>query len=67
LEKTASEAIAGFYITTVNYKEAVAILKARFGNKLIINKHMDGLLNMAPVYSLSSYLHLTYLSDLYLL
>ena len=52
LEKTASEAIAGLSITTANYEEAIAILKGRFGNKqMIINKHMEGLLNMAPVIS----------------
>jgi len=41
LEKTDSEAIAGLSISTANYEEAIAILKARFGNKqMIINKHM---------------------------
>ena len=50
LEKAASEAIAGLSVTTANYEEAIAILKGRFGNKqMIINKHMEGLLNMAPV------------------
>ena len=52
LEKVASEAIACLSITTANYEEAIAILRGRFGNKqMIINKHMEGLLNMAPVTS----------------
>ena len=52
LEKTASEATTGLSISTANYEEAIAILKARFGNKqMIIIKHMEGLLNMAPVTS----------------
>ena len=51
-KKTASEAIAGLSITSANYEEAISILKRRFGNKQIItNKHMEGLLNMAPVTS----------------
>lgn len=42
LESTASEAVAGLTLTSANYKEAVATLKRRFGNKqLIINRHMD--------------------------
>ena len=52
LEKTASEAIAGLAITNANYEEAITILKTRFGNKqMIVNKHTDDLINMAPVYS----------------
>ena len=52
LEKTASEVITGLPITTLHYEEAVTILKDRFGNKqMIINKHVEGLLNMAPVTS----------------
>lgn len=52
LEKTASEAIAGLAITNANYEEAISILETRFGNKqMIINKHMDDLINLAPVNS----------------
>ena len=52
LEKTAAEAIAGLAITNANYEEAITILKTRFGNKqMIVNKHMDDLINMAPVHS----------------
>ena len=53
LEKTASKAVQGLFLTTANYEEAIAILKSRFGNKqMIISKHMKSLLNMAPVSSL---------------
>lgn len=52
LEKTASEAVKGLSLTTANYEETIAILKSRFGNrKIIISKHMESLLNMAPVSS----------------
>ena len=35
-----------------NCEESFTILKTRFGNKqMIVNKHMDDLINMAPVYS----------------
>ena len=33
LEKSAAEAISGLTLTADNYKEAVSILKKRFGNK----------------------------------
>lgn len=52
LVKPATEAISGLSLTSANYEEAVAILKRRFGNKqLIINKHMDILLNISSVTS----------------
>ena len=39
-------------ITASNYEEAITLLKDRFRNKQkIINKHMKGLLNKAPVTS----------------
>ena len=39
-------------MTSMNYEEAVALLKKRFGNpQQIINKHMDELLNLEPVTS----------------
>ena len=42
IEHSASEAIAGLSLTASNYKEAVMILKKRFGNKqVIVNKHME--------------------------
>ena len=54
LEKSALEAIAGLALTGENYKEAIEILEARYGNKqLIINKHMDILLDVPAVQSLS--------------
>ena len=52
LESTAAEAIAGLTLTSANYEEAVATLKRRFGNKqLIVNHHMDLLLNLEAVSS----------------
>ena len=52
LVKSAYEAISGLSLTAANYDEAVAILKRRFGNKqLIINKHMETLLNINSVKS----------------
>lgn len=54
LEHTAKDAISGLTLTTVNYQEAVEILKRRFGSKQqIISKHMDILLNLDPVVSTS--------------
>ena len=52
LESTAAEAIAGLKLTSANYEEAVATLRRRFGNKqLIINRHMDLLLQLDSVTS----------------
>ena len=52
LVKSANEVISGLTLTAANYDEAVAILKRRFGNKqLIINKHMETLLNINSVKS----------------
>ena len=52
LELTAAESITGLTLTSANYEEAVAILKRRFGNtQLIMNKHMDTLLNLPAVNS----------------
>ena len=48
----ALEAISGLTLTGPNYDEAVTILEKRFGNKqLIVNKHMDHLLNADGVTS----------------
>lgn len=50
--KDFSEAIGALSVTAANYAEAIAILRGRFGNKqMIINKHIEGLLDMAPVTS----------------
>ena len=50
LKGPAADALAGLQQTSVNYSEAIAILKKRFGNKqLIISKHMDLLINVKPV------------------
>ena len=52
LESTAAESIAGLTLTSAKYEEAVATLKRRFGNtQLIVNKHMDTLLNLPAVNS----------------
>ena len=48
----ALEAISGLTLTDANYDEAIEILKKRFGNKqLIINKHMEKLLNIDSISS----------------
>ena len=52
LEHSAAGAIAGLSLTASNYDEDIAILKKRFGNKqVIINRHMEILLNQEPVTS----------------
>jgi len=52
LESAALEAITGLTTTEANYEEAVATLKKRFGNpQLIINRHMEALLNVSGVSS----------------
>ena len=52
LERTAREAISSLALTSANYREAIKILKKRFGSKQqIISKHMDILLNVEPVTS----------------
>ena len=49
---SALEAISGLTLTGSNYDEAIEILRRRFGNKqLIINKHMEQLLNTDGVTS----------------
>ena len=48
----ALEAVQGLALTDANYKEAVAILQRRFGNRQqIIDKHMDQLLKVESVAS----------------
>ena len=52
LEGPAYDAIAGLALSAVNYREAIEILKKRFGNKqLIISKHMESLLSVNAVTS----------------
>lgn len=52
LESTAAESIAGLTLISANYEEAIATLKKRFGNsQLIVDKHMDTLLNLRAVTS----------------
>ena len=52
LDSTAAEAIAGMTASDANYEEAVATLKRRFGNpQMIINRHMESLLNVTGVHS----------------
>ena len=47
--------IAGLALTESNYEVAVKLLKERFGNRqLIINSHMDALLNVSGVTSSSN-------------
>lgn len=52
LEHNAYEAISGLTLSSANYKEAVEILKKRFGDtQLIISKHMEALLAIEEVES----------------
>ena len=52
LERSAKEAISGFSLTAINYREAIATLKKRFGGKQqIVDKHLDVLFNVEPVVS----------------
>ena len=50
LEKSAKEAVAGMTLSSANYKQAIEVLKRRFGNKdKIINCHMEALVAMEGV------------------
>ena len=52
LQRTALDSISGLALTEANYKEAIAILEQRFGNKQqIVAKHMDALLNAETITS----------------
>ena len=52
LRRAALDAISGLTLTAANYREAIAILEKRFGNKQqIISKDMDALLNTEAVTS----------------
>lgn len=50
LKGVASDSIKGFSLTNSNYEAAVETLKERFGKKtVIINSHLNKLLNLTPV------------------
>lgn len=52
LERSAREAVSGLALTAANYHQAIETLKKRFGCKqLIVNKHMDALLQVEAVTS----------------
>ena len=64
LDSEAAEAIAGLSLTSSNYSEAIELLKKRFGNKqAIINKHMENLLSLEQVKSLTELKNLRKLFD----
>ena len=64
LESAAADAVSGLTLTAANYEEAIATLKRRFGNKqLIINRHMDLLLNLDAVTSQHNLKALRHLYD----
>jgi len=64
LEGSAMRAIAGLKLSDANYPEAIDILKKRFGNKrLIINRHMDTLLQLESVSSVDNVKALRRLHD----
>ena len=52
LEKSARESVSGLALIAANYRQAIETLKKRFGCKqLIVNKHMDALLQVEAVTS----------------
>ena len=54
LEEAAHSAIAGLQLTSTNYTVAIDLLKERFAQKqTIINSHMDALLKVQGVSSIS--------------
>ena len=55
VEGNAESAIAGLPLTSANYKGALEILQNRFAQKqVIINAHMDTLLNLEPARSMGN-------------
>ena len=55
IEGNAESAIAGLPLTSANYKGALEILQNRFAQKqVIINAHMDTLLNLEPARSMGN-------------
>lgn len=64
LQKGAYDAISGLTLSSDNYKEAVVILKGRFGDKnQIISKHMDALLHAEAVTPPTNLKRLRHLHD----
>ena len=56
--------ISGFSMSATNYKSAVGLLKSRFGDtRIIINHHMDSLVNLQPVKSENDIKGLRFLYD----
>ena len=50
LDSSAAKAIAGLTLTDANHDKAIATLKKRFGNsQLIVNCHMEALLNVSAI------------------
>ena len=46
----ARPAIAGFALTSANYKAAIELLKKRYGKQQVIQRtYMNGLLNVEPI------------------
>ena len=51
LDKTALQAIEGFFLTAENYTAAWRLLNERFGNEQIsISSYMNKILNISPAY-----------------
>ena len=64
LEGSAADSISGLSLTASNYSEAIAILKRRFGNKQqVVNRHMDLLLELEPVFSMRDLKKICHLYD----
>ena len=56
--------ISGFSISAANYNSAVELLKSRFGDpRIIINHHMDSLVNLQPVKTENDIKSLRFLYD----
>lgn len=64
LQGPALDVVSGLTLTAANYKEAISVLRKRFGNKQqIVSRHMDILLNVEPVTSNYDLSHLRKLYD----
>ncbi|XP_077531269.1 uncharacterized protein LOC144143378 [Haemaphysalis longicornis] len=63
-EEAAASAISGLQATEECYKDAIEILKKRFGDdRIIVQDHLRGLLDLKPVSSSSDVLQLRHLYD----
>ena len=52
LKGEASDAISGLVLSTENYREAIQVLKTRFGNEqILISAHMESLLKVSKIRS----------------